>query len=237
LASVLERRLGVGVYPFAPRDFKAFTRDTRFNARPPAVVVFSSIERELPRLEPAADTPWRRHLAGLRVRLMARRALRRVAVVLDRAMKTSGLRYLRALAAGRPEPIVYGGTLFLQGPSANSPVSGAAVESAASRLREYDLWCRQRGMRFIFFPIPNKENIDYDLLPGKTKPAFLRDLLARLSAQGVESVDTQSAFEKAHGAQGQELYLPDDSHWNATAVRLTAGLLADEIELARGGGR
>lgn len=237
LASVLENRLGIGVYPFAPSDFRTFTRDPRIQARTPIVVVLSAVERNIGTLQTLSDTRFRRRLADFRTQVMKFAPLRDVAVQVDRAMKSSGLHYVRAQVAGRADPVERGGFLFLEGPSANRPKPQSAVDAAVVRIRYFDRWCRDRGARFILLPIPNKENIYHDLFPGQVKPTFLRDLHLELSRQGIESIDTQSAFERARAAEGQSLYLRDDTHWSPEAVRLTADLLADAIGPASGPGR
>jgi hypothetical protein len=58
-------------------------------------------------------------------------------------------------------------------------------------------------------------------------------LVARLKELGVETVDTQEAFEKAFQKDSVLLYQPDDSHWNANGVRIAANLLRHLIEKGR----
>ena len=110
----------------------------------------------------------------------------------------------------------------MQGEIANQPTTEKTVERTLSTIGRYDQWCRERGIRFIFLPIPNKENIYYDLLPGKMKPAFLRVLINRLYGAEIDTIDTQSAFETEYRDRGRELYLVDDTHMNRDGVELAA---------------
>lgn len=88
----------------------------------------------------------------------------------------------------------------------------------------YDHLCKQRGIRFIFLPIPNKENIYYEQYAVKGKPVFLKNLITELRKKGIESVDTQTAFEDAHQKDSASLFHADDSHWNPKGVQLIADL-------------
>ncbi len=88
----------------------------------------------------------------------------------------------------------------------------------------YNKFVRSRGIRFIFVPIPNKENILYDYLHTK-RPVFLEQLISELKGHGIETIDTQKAFEEVFRKNQVLLYHPEDTHWNANAVKLTAELI------------
>jgi hypothetical protein len=55
-------------------------------------------------------------------------------------------------------------------------------------------------------------------------------LISELKSYGVETIDTQKAFEEAFQKNQILLYHTDDTHWNGNGVRLTADLLAKAIE-------
>ena len=55
-------------------------------------------------------------------------------------------------------------------------------------------------------------------------------LISELKRYGVETIDTQKAFEEAFEKNQILLYHTDDTHWNANGVRLTAELLVKAIE-------
>jgi hypothetical protein len=87
---------------------------------------------------------------------------------------------------------------------------------------------RSKGIRFIFLPIPEKENIYHEYLQTK-RPLFLEQLISTLKHLGIETVDTQKPFEEAF-RKGVLLYHTNDTHWNENAVRITADLVKDLIE-------
>jgi hypothetical protein len=123
----------------------------------------------------------------------------------------------------------YGRILFLQGAEANRDVSREKLNQTIQTVISYSNTIRSRGSRFIFAPIPEKENIFHELLKTK-RPMFLEVLIAELKKHGVETIDTQKAFEEAFQKNQVLLYHTEDSHWNANGVRLTAELIKNWIE-------
>lgn len=130
-----------------------------------------------------------------------------------------------------PEPLSspYGPMFFMQGRWANQDVSQEKLDRAIQVIRSYRGVAESRGIRFIFLPIPNKENIFYECL-GTRRPVFLEQLISQLKRHGVETVDTQRAFERASQKEKVLLYHTDDTHWNGNAVRITAGLIKELIQ-------
>ena len=109
LASALERRLGVGVYPFAPATFSQFAGDARFAIHPPAVVVFSQIERNIPNLKSIKESKNDKfpYLSSLFRRMQSVRDIpffQSMAVYADRATKMSGINYLNSRLAPVRQP-------------------------------------------------------------------------------------------------------------------------------------
>ena len=94
-------------------------------------------------------------------------------------------------------------------------------------IKAYDELLRSKGIRFIFLPIPEKENIYHEALQTK-RPVFLEQLISALKNLGIETVDTQSAFEDAF-QKGALLYHTNDTHWNRNAVEIAADLIQDMI--------
>lgn len=256
LSEVLARKLGAPVYAITPASINTFLKDLRFQERPPEVVVIASIEREIPYLRRAkkelVTRPWHeRAVSYLEFRIKANPVVQAVAVPIDRVLKANLLHYTRAAlrrgvtgwctrfrpltgratgtgASDYDEPLRRGSLLFLQGPEANRDVPAEKFEETVRVLRSYGDVLATRNIRFIFLPIPNKENIYYDLLPVRIRPAFLRHLIPALNGAGVETVDTQTAFDEARKV-GVLVFQPDDTHWNANGVRISADLLAGKI--------
>lgn len=109
-------------------------------------------------------------------------------------------------------------------------VSNRDIKDLAERLISYRERLKKDGIEFIYFPIPNKENIYYDNVRDGVGQDFLQRLIAVLKQNGVRVIDTQSAFEKARNTNPKQLlYFPDDAHWSPLGVDIAAELLKEEI--------
>lgn len=239
LSEVLETKLKVSVYPYAPvRSINIFLRDRRFIGNAPETLIFASIERDLLRLS-ALKEPKQRKWASQLIEIMNRnQRIQNVIVLLDRLSKLNMLHFLRAslrrcfgspsinLFAKAPSP--YGQILFLQGAKANREVSKEMLDRTVGIILSYHNIVRTRGSRFIFMPIPEKENIFHELL-GTRRPIFLEELITTLKEKGVETLDTQKAFEEAYRKNRVLLYQTEDAHWNAEGVRVAAELIEKAI--------
>lgn len=78
-------------------------------------------------------------------------------------------------------------------------------------------WCRQRGIRYLFVVVPNKETVYEELLPDWLSelpgPKLLDRLAAEFARSPVDFLDlreTLSAAKKDHW-----LYSAEDTHWTA----------------------
>ncbi len=90
-------------------------------------------------------------------------------------------------------------------------------------LNGYQSYLNQRGIKMIFLPIPNKENIYYELVEGGKKVENLSRLITEAKAQGIETIDTQTLFEESKRKHPDKvLFHLDDSHWNSYGVELAA---------------
>jgi hypothetical protein len=156
-------------------------------------------------------------------------------IFFDRVNKANMLHYFRAslrrafssVKEVDPKYVIpkYGALYFLQGEGANKDISKGILDKAVQLIKTYNDAVKSRGIRFIFLPIPEKENIFYELLKTKN-PIFLERLISELKREGVETIDTQKAFEQAFHKNRVLLYHTDDTHWNANAVRITTDLVA-----------
>jgi alginate O-acetyltransferase complex protein AlgJ len=232
LSEVLERQLGISVYPLAPADVNAFFRDERFRSQRPDAVIVSSIERTIPMLAPIQPLS---PLSGIRASIT--RFLRynpisqRVMVIASRLLKATMYHYLKARVDEWSRPPVSrtpGTMLFLQGDAANADVPPGPFERTVEKIVDYRDQFAANGMHLVFLPVPNKENIYYQMLPAGQPAMFLRKLVSALEAKGVDVIDTQSAFDAAR-EQGVILYQLDDTHWNTTAVQITADLICRRL--------
>jgi len=240
LSEVLEKQLKASVYPYAPvRSINNFLKDKRFIESCPETLIFASIERDLLRLS-ALKEPKDRKWASQWMQIMNQnRRIQNVIVLLDRLSKLNMLHFLRAslrrcfgspsinLFAKAPSP--YGQMLFLQGAKASREVSKEILDRTIGIILSYHDIIRTRGSRFIFVPIPEKENIFHELLETR-RPVFLEELITKLKEKGVETLDTQKAFEEAYRKNKTLLYQTEDAHWNANGVRVTAELIGKAIK-------
>lgn len=238
LAEVLERAIGQGVYPYAVSSVNRFLRDIRFVDHPPRTLVLAVTERMIRSIPDVPETvatmgePERR-LRRFMLGIQQTPWIQRVAIGVDRAIKLAPLRFARSRLAGDP-PIrflspVRPGWVFTEGPGALGPVPDSVRGQCVRTLTGVRAALQARGIRFIFLPIPNKENIYFQLVPGESQPSFLSALIRDLRAAGLTVVDTQSAFNEACGVRGVQLYHAEDSHWTPAGVRLAAELLARQL--------
>ena len=246
LSEVLERRLKVGVYPLSPVGIDTLLWEMRFRNDPPGIVIISSAERFIFYLPPVKDTSTSKLRSqireiGYRLRnqISGNRFIQCLGVYLDRIYKANMLEYMRAnlRRIGSPhfEAIPsnsvsskYGPVLFFQGADLNKDVPKDQFDRVVQIIKAYDELLRSKGIRFIFLPIPEKENIYHESLHTK-RPVFLEQLISTLRNLGIETVDTQTAFEDAF-RKGVLLYHTNDTHWNENAVKITADLIKDLIE-------
>lgn len=242
LAAVLEDLTGRHVYPFATRSVNDFMHEDRFRNYKPRVVVFSRIEREIPALprlaaDPQSVSRMEKLLRGFDF-FHDNEFLWPAFVTLDRLAKMTMYHSLRAsfdrlfhddrqiITAPNPQGRQL---VFAEGAVANEPVSEDVLREAVDTLVLYRDFFENQGIRFVFLPIPNKENIYHEYL-GTAAPDFLTRLGSALQERDVTVVDTQRAFDEVFAGRGDVLYQPDDSHWSPEGVRLTAGLLDSILE-------
>jgi hypothetical protein len=249
LSEVLEKRLKASVYPISPASLSTFLKEWRFKKYPPNIVIISSVERFIFYLPPVKvtsknitaklRTQIREIGYRLRNQVSGNRFIQSVGVYLDRIYKANMLQYLRAslrrIGSSDSQTIYpnmfsskYGPVFFLQGADANKDVPKDELDKAVQVIKTYDEFLRRKGIRFIFLPIPEKENIYYETLQTK-RPVFLEQLICTLKNMGIETVDTQNAFEEAF-RKGVLLYHTNDTHWNENAVRIAADLLTKMIQ-------
>jgi alginate O-acetyltransferase complex protein AlgJ len=237
LAEVLERLLGRDVYSFAPATINRFLATDRFQENPPELVIVSSIERRIPELPAVGDNGLGSRVRNLTGNLISSSSfLTSLTVTADRISKLA--LYRRTLAeldraAGRREYISYHNEFFMEGEHANRAYPPEELDRIADVLEGYQQALQERGIRFVFLPIPNKETVYYQLLPGQPEATFLPQLLNRLNERGIEYVDVQPVFQELYQQKQVQLYPVDDAHWNEVAVQVAAQLLTQHATVAQ----
>jgi len=240
LSEVLEDRLKVPVYPYAPvGSINTFLKDLRFKKDRPKIVIVSFIERDILNM-PFPKLPQKRE--GLlpfyewRDELKQTRWVQSSGVLLDRLSKMNMLNYARARIRNTAVmdfhhfPSKFGPMFFVQGEAANKEVPNENFHKTVKTIEAYDYVLKKKGIRFIFLPIPNKENIYHEYLPNSRRPIFLKQLIQELKSRNIETVDTQRAFEDEYQNHSTLLYFLDDSHWNPEGVQLAADFTIKLIE-------
>jgi len=93
-----------------------------------------------------------------------------------------------------------------------------------------------RGIHLIVVPAPGKASVYPDKLTARMTAAGspytpTRDLIAQLTAAGVDVVDLFEAFAQARQdpADSEPLYLAQDTHWSPHGVRVAAQAVAERV--------
>ena len=240
VAASLGRALRTPVYGLAPASVNTLLKERWFLDTPPRIVIVASIEWDITGLrrikhELARPSASQRLLIRAGAAIKENPLIQTMAQPLDRLFKMNLLHYTRAAirrafaARGRAPAHGEPQMLYVLGEKANADVPQTALDRSVETIVSYRDFFAGHGIRFIFLPIPNKENIYYDLLPTRKKPVFVAELIAALGKAGVETIDTQGAFDTACLERGPVLYQTDDSHWGPEGVKIAARLLAEAI--------
>ena len=170
LSELLEEKLNVSVYPLAPVTITAFFKEKRFINHPPDIAIFASIERLIPHIE-MPKLPRKKKsnalVSKLENKIEDNRFFQSIAVFLDRLSKGNMLNYLRAglrriVSNSRDTPPRRNPLLFLNGKPIIPAITKDHFDRIVQVIEGYDHLFKQRGIRFIFLPIPNQENIYYE---------------------------------------------------------------------------
>ena len=260
LSRRLEERLVTGVYPFAPSGIKWFYRSERFRKSPPKVLLLAPIERVIQEVKFDQEKwdPYERKLMTkfrARIRRIAaqRPWFRELLVIGDRLKKQALYHYCLAELSRSLERAIrtfYGveerfrhpvaedhSMMFLQGLEAVVPLDASEVERLLGDLRALQAYLRQCGTELLFMPIPNKETVYFDKVPGAdpVSPTGLEDFLSEAREAGIPTIDLQSAYEDFRRRSDELLFFPDDSHWTPVAVEIAANLAHPVIEAVLSG--
>jgi hypothetical protein len=116
----------------------------------------------------------------------------------------------------------------------DKPVS----DNPIAAIKKFKEQLHARGIAMLLVIMPGKPSIYPDVVSSRMPPAsagaFSHSLrmLSDLKKQGIEAVDlfTPFARERLRDSEaGDSLYLHEDTHWKARAVRLAARVVADRI--------
>lgn len=227
-SEVLQRKLHRNVYPYAPGKLNEFIHDSRFTAMQPRVVIFEIIERNILAIDPLNGTTAKNMKARFASKMKSimknnREQLTSSTMFADRLLKMEQLNYFKSRLIPPTIGFRYHDLFFLQGPTAPVSADQSEINKTITIISEYNRYFKNNNVVFIFMPVPNKETIYYDLLPGKHSATILKQVLQGLQKADIPSVDLLSAFE-AYKQNGGNPFQVDDSHWNSTGVTIAADL-------------
>lgn len=95
------------------------------------------------------------------------------------------------------------------------PVPAGRIDSIAYAINKTAERVKQKGCRFIFFPVPNKETIYFSSSTPYNR--FLPLLAKQLKEKKIETVRLYDLFRENAGRQ---LYFRTDTHWNNEGISL-----------------
>jgi len=241
ISEVLEDQLKIPVYPLAPARIQTFLKTKRFKDHPPKIVILGAVERELIYLSPVKFKQRYEKESQIFKSVKDVREGRRfqtIIVFFDRIAKTNMLHafraHLRRMVSSKrdinPQYVhsKFGPIFFLQGAEANKEIPKERRNQVIEVVKNYHNALKSRGIRFIFLPIPEKENLFHDLLKTP-RPTFLEQVIVQLKKEGIDTIDTQKAFEEAYQKEQTLLYQSDDTHWSKEGVSLAAKLIVEAI--------
>ncbi|MCX5704263.1 MAG: hypothetical protein NT066_07230 [Candidatus Omnitrophica bacterium] len=228
------------VYPLAPADINQFFTDSRFKDKYPEIVILECGERALWMLPEI-----KKNKVGSFLKNNVKACLKKnqqLVILFDRICKMRQaapqiitfkehelLKKIEILIVGAHKaiPVEKTGKILFYGHQENNTLD--RIDSIVQKIKSYKKALNNRGIRFIFFPLPDKETIYWEELQVETRPVFLKQLINKLKNEGIEVIDTEEAFENMAMKDKILLYQTDDTHWNCNGVKLavevTMGLL------------
>ena len=263
-AGCLSGLLGDPVYCYAFESrgplwgiIRLLTTSGRFRERPPKLIVWGVLEREVSGAGFADAVgqveKLRRQLAGAQktyfdVSALSPRALKKSLPDTSAVAQLSSRLWNRIRFAlfGRTAAVVVpadgliaGRRLLFYGPGIEAMESSAAerdVTHVADTIRYFDELTQEEGGRLLVVLIPDKEEIYREHIPALPNlpdhpipPSVLGDLDAALRARRVPVVNLLGPFREAASA-GRLLYWTDDTHWNSDGIQMAVKLVLSDVE-------
>lgn len=123
-----------------------------------------------------------------------------------------------AVTVGRDNWLYYNGDDEILGYLGLLPLSSAQLEMSQLALLDRRDWLAERGIKYLFLPVPNKETVYPEFLPHRILQQAGRSIydqvISYLKKQHVftEFIDLKQIFQEYKGTR--KLYLKTDTHWN-----------------------
>jgi len=228
-----------GEAPFAMAEFLA---DARFKKNPPKVLVFAPVYRAVkpfPLNPPWNQTGWKARLGdigadvqGFKVRLERDNYLaavfKKVISRFSPQMVSDLSSYIEEINVDGEKKLVI--SLEIQGLTLTP--EERQLRAVAYNIEEFDRRLQERGVHFIFAPLPESGTIYPEFFKPSSRakiqdPVFMDLLFQELKKRGIDYIDLRPDFSSNRSPY---LYLPDDAHWNPRAVQIAAKTITDRIK-------
>jgi lysophospholipase L1-like esterase len=119
-------------------------------------------------------------------------------------------------------------------------VNRADAAQAVERLAELDRGLRGRGLTLVVVVIPEKETVYHALIPQLRDldvDSALAEVSSALDRRGIANVNLLPALRDYQARYPEELlYVPDDTHLNATGTRVAFEAIRDRLRRLDGAG-
>ncbi len=230
ISNQVANRTGLSTYNIAPYTFDKFTQllDAKI-INPPKILVYGLIERGLPFL-PEIKQP-NSNVKNTFLKLKSTTIFNGLARLIDIPAKRSFQRFIIARinnATGNGvQSAINEKMFFFQGKYSKIEATPEVVKRTADIISLYRDYCKEKGIEFVFFPVPNKETLYHELVPFEEQPDYLKKLYAELKKRGIPTINTLALFNQEK--HKELLYHFDDTHWNVNGVNIAAKNIATLI--------
>ena len=103
------------------------------------------------------------------------------------------------------------------------------IVRVAKTLKKYQDTLAKKGTKLVFMPVPNKENIYWDMILGGKKMNNIQRLIKAARDEGVITIDLNIYYDLYRREPNKLLYHVDDSHWTPYAIDVAVGELVSKL--------
>ena len=232
ISSKIQTNLGLATYNLSPTEFQDFIRFLENGVIDnPKILIYGCVEKQIPNLKAPQKiiplNPLKSHIKKLIFSIPSN-----LRITLDKLLRRNTKKFIQArihkkTGVGIPSPIDTK-LFFYEGNKSAITYDNNSLINDVSTISAYKTYCEERGIRFIFFPIPNKETIYYEWVPFDKQPSYLKELIPRLKAAKIEVINTVELFNT--NKKETQLYQFDDSHWNQNGIEIVSREIVNLIK-------
>lgn len=224
----LQHLMGVktSIYTLAPCKFTHFISLLEADIiKKPKLIIYSQVERNLPpsisEKDLSTNLEYKKFYEFLDVN-----------VKLDKLFRLSSLKWLQSRVyqnkgEGKASPID-SNMFFYNGLEVGHQTNDIAY--SVKTIASYNQFCRSKGIKFVYLPMPNKETVYFDLVPFKSQPDYLTKQCIELQKHDVRCFNILPIYNEYRKHSHKLLYHFDDTHWNKRATELISVATAAYIE-------